>query len=141
MRFKTTIAFAVTLACLLLLTASCSRTKVYHGPTVRAGHGPPAHAPAHGYRRKQVSGVELTFDSGRGVYIVVGHPNCYYHDGYFYRLSGTVWEMSLKFDAGWARVSGRSLPRGLQAKGKSNGNDKANKSRNGKAKGKRKRPS
>ncbi len=129
MRFKITIAFAVTFVCLLLNT-SCSRT-------VR--HGPPAHAPAHGYRHKRVSGVKLTFDSGRGVYIVAGHPNCYYHDGYFYRLRGSAWEMSMKFKTGWARVSGRSLPKGLQAKQvkakvKASGNGKV-----AKGKGKRKR--
>lgn len=138
MRFITTIAYAVIFVC-LLLNASCSRT---------ARHGPPAHAPAHGYRHKRVSGVKLTFDSGRGVYVVVGHPNCYYHDGYFYRVSGGVWEMSMKFKTGWARVSGRSLPKGLQAKQakakvKASGSDKANSRKsNGKVakgKGKRKR--
>ncbi|MCK4791516.1 MAG: hypothetical protein KAV87_47730 [Desulfobacteraceae bacterium] len=81
----------------------------------------------------------MTFDSGRGVYIVAGHPNCYYHDGYFYRVSGGVWEMSMKFKTGWGRVSGRSLPKGLQAKQvkakvKASGNGKV-----AKGKGKRKR--
>jgi len=95
-----------------------------HTPARKIGHGPPAHARAHGYRRKQVAGMELVYDSGLGVYIVVGLPNHYYHDGYFYRLSGTLWEVSLQPSSGWASVSGKSLPPGLQAKAKGKGKHK-----------------
>jgi len=61
--------------------------------------------------------VELVFDTGLGVYVVVGHPNHYYHEDHFYRLTGSVWEMSLKIDGGWAFVSGKPLPPGLRTKG------------------------
>lgn len=122
MRFKTIIPFVVTSALILLMTASCSRYGVCHKPTVSKGKGPPAHAPAHGYRRKHVAGVELVFDSGRGVYVVVGLSDHYYHDGYFYRLHGGIWEMSLKPDSNWKVVSEKSLPLGLQVKAKTNGN-------------------
>lgn len=123
MTFKKTAILIATSACMLLLMASCSEMSVRTGPVVRVGpgHGPPAHAQAHGYRRKHASGVELVYDSGRGVYIVVGFTDHYYHDGYFYRLCGGVWEMSLKCDSGWAAASMASLPPGLQAKGH-NGN-------------------
>jgi len=94
MRFKTITSFAVISICALLMTTSCSRYGIYHRPTVSKGKGPPAHAPAHGYRRKQVAGMELVFDSGRGVYLVVGLTDHYYHEGYFYRLRGGLWEMS-----------------------------------------------
>jgi hypothetical protein len=126
MRFKTITSFVVTCACILLMTTSCSRYGVRHKPTVSRGKGPPAHAPAHGYRRKHVAGMELVFDSGRGVYIVVGLPNHYYHDGYFYRLRDGLWEMSLKHDGDWKVVSQKSLPLGLQVKVKSNDNGKGN---------------
>jgi hypothetical protein len=132
MSFKRTTSFVVICACILLMTASCSRYSVYHRPTVSKGNGPPAHAPAHGHRRKQVHGMELVFDSGRGVYVVVGLSDHYYHDGYFYRLRGGLWEMSLKPDGGWKAASRNSLPLGLQAKAKANGNG------NGKGKGKAK---
>jgi hypothetical protein len=105
------------------------------------GNGPPAHAPAHGYRNKQVCGVEIVFDSGRGVYIVVGMPDHYYHDGYFYRLRAGAWEMSLKPDTGWASVSMGSLPSGLQARSGDNGNGNGNGKGNGHAYGKNKRAS
>jgi hypothetical protein len=126
MRFKTITSFVVTCACILLMTTSCSRYGIRHKPTVSRGKGPPAHAPAHGYRRKHVAGMELVFDSGRGVYIVVGLPNHYYHDGYFYRLRDGLWEMSLKHDGDWKVVSQKSLPLGLQVKVKSNDNGKGN---------------
>ncbi len=136
MAIRATIALAITLVCALLITTSCSISDAHNAPAAKVGHGPPAHAPAHGYRRKQVSGVELVFDSGSGVYVVVGHPNHYYHDSYFYRQTGTMWEMSLKLDSGWLSVSGKPLPPGLQAKGKSKAYGKAN----GRAKGERNRP-
>ena len=117
MTFKNIVTFVVTSVFALLVTTSCSSTDVYHSPGRRVGHGPPAHAPAHGHRRKQVAGVELFFDTGLGVYVVVGHPNHYYHEGYFYRLTGGVWEMSLRIDGGGAFTSGKPLPPGRRAKG------------------------
>jgi len=124
MSFKSITSFVVTFACIALTTVSCSRYGIYRKPTVSKGHGPPAHAPAHGYRRKHVDGVELVFDSGRGVYVVVGFSDHYYHDGYFYRLNAGLWEMSLKHNGGWRAVPDKSLPIGLQVKVKGNGNGK-----------------
>jgi hypothetical protein len=48
--------------------------------------------------------------------VFVGLTDHYYHDGYFYRLHGGIWQMSLKPDKGWTSVSMASLPPGLQAK-------------------------
>ena len=138
MRFKTITFFVVTSAIILLMTASCSRHRVYHEPTITKS-GPPAHAPAHGYRRKHVDGMELVFDTGRGVYVVVGLSDHYYHDGHFYRLSGGIWEMSPKPDGHWKVVSDNSLPIGLQVKAKSNDNGRGKSQ--GKAKGKHKKDS
>jgi hypothetical protein len=76
-----------------------------------AGWGePPAHAPAHGYRAKQGhhppektfhSGVEVVFDSGRGVHIAVGFPNVFFAAGQFYRYADTGWQLSARADGGW----------------------------------------
>ncbi len=129
MSFKTTTLFAVTCACLVLMMVSCSRYGVCHEPTVvtvSKDNGPPAHAPAHGYRRKHIDGVELVFDSSMGLYVVVGYSDYYYHEGYFFRLHDGLWEMSLKFDGGWKITSERSLPPGLQVKAKANDNDNDN---------------
>ena len=105
----------------LVVLASCDSVSVHRipapgrGPGI--GHGPPAHAKAHGYRRKQVHGYEMLYDSSRGLYVVVGLSDCYYHNGHFYRLHGDVWEISLRAD-NWGPVGARSLPPGLRAKAK-----------------------
>ena len=130
MKFKPITSIVVSLACVLIMTASCSTYEVHRRPVGKRGNGPPPHAPAYGHRNKHVDGVELVYDSGRGVYIVVGLSDHYYHDGYFYRLRGGLWEMSLKPDGNWKAASQKSLPMGLQVKAKANDNG------NGKGKGK-----
>ena len=71
---------------------------------------PPAHAPAHGYRAKQNghhhekafhSGVEVVFDSERGVHIAVGFPGLFFDSGHFYRHTDDGWQISAKADGGW----------------------------------------
>jgi len=135
MRFKTITLFVFTLTIVLLMTASCSRHSVYQGPVITKS-GPPAHAPAHGYRRKHVHGMELVFDSDLGVYVVVGLSDHYYHDGFFFRLRGDIWEKCPEPDGHWKVVSHNSLPIGLQAKVKVNSNSRAKGNNNGKGKGK-----
>jgi hypothetical protein len=83
--------------------------------------------------------MELVFDSGRGVYVVVGLSDHYYHDGYFFRLSGGIWEMCPKPDGRWKVVSDNSLPIGLQVKAKVNNDSKGRGKGKGKAKGKHKK--
>jgi hypothetical protein len=147
MSFKTITLFCiVALACIVLMTTSCSTYSVYSQPTVTKA-GPPTHAPAYGYRRKQVSGMELVYDSGLGLYVVVGLPDHYYNDGYFYRLRGGLWEISQKPDIGWKVVSESSLPQGLRGKvkvkangnGNHNGNEKSNGNGRGRAQAKHKK--
>ena len=43
---------AILLICATLTLTSCSESFVYNKPVTHNGFGPPAHAPAHGYRRK-----------------------------------------------------------------------------------------
>jgi hypothetical protein len=75
--------------------------------------GPPPHAPAHGYRfRHQRTGVDLVFDSGLGVYVVVGYPY-YYHRERFFRYYDGVWQASLRVDGGWIVVADREVPETL----------------------------
>lgn len=108
---------ATSLAVVLLL-ASCDSVGVYRvrgrGPGI--GHGPPAHAQAHGYRRKQIGGYDLIYDSAIGVYVVVGLSDCYYHNGHFYRLHSDIWQISLRADADWRVVAHDALPSGLKLK-------------------------
>lgn len=97
----------------LVLLTSCDTLTVYRHPG--RGYGPPAHAEAHGYRRKVVCGYELLYDSGTGLYVVVGMTDCYYWDGCFYRLQGGVWEVSVRAQT-WGPVGPDTLPPGLRAK-------------------------
>jgi hypothetical protein len=113
-----------TTATVLIMTASLGCVHVQHHrqlpsqATVRKSHaGPPPHAPAHGYRHKQ-HGVELVFDSGIGVYVVVGHPN-HYHDGKrYYRLSGQSWQVSARLHGAWVTIASEKVPAGLRGKPK-----------------------
>ncbi|MBN2317014.1 MAG: hypothetical protein JXM79_24015 [Sedimentisphaerales bacterium] len=116
MTFKAKTSFFVTSICALLITASCSEEVAYRRPVPGRGYGPPAHAPAHGHHRKYVEGVELIYDAGLGLYVVVGYTDYYYYDGTFYRLHAGLWEMSLYPDRDWEPLYHKPLPPGLRAK-------------------------
>jgi hypothetical protein len=79
--------------------------------------GPPPHAPAHGHRYKQMHAgreIQLEFDSGLGVYVVLDFPDRYYWDGHYLRLEGGTWYSSAEPDGGWAPVTTSRVPPGLQ---------------------------
>jgi hypothetical protein len=75
---------------------------------------PPAHAPAHGYRNKHKShhhsGVEIVFDSERGVHVAVGFPDVFFHEGRFYRHLDGHWQVSVKADGGWSVMASGGVP-------------------------------
>ena len=84
------------------------------GPVVASQHGPPPHAPAHGYRHKHHQhGVDLVFDSEYGVYAVVGRTGHYFYDDHFYRLLDGGWAVSVRLDGGWVGIESGKLPKGL----------------------------
>ena len=107
--------------CMLLMLVSCSSFSIGMGSGRRhrpkPKYGPPPHAPAHGYRHKQ-QGVELVYDSGRGVYVVVDFPLHFYFEGNYYRYHEPHWEVGVQVDGPWKSVSEEVLPPGLRAKGK-----------------------
>jgi len=78
--------------------------------------GPPSHAPAHGYRHKHRTGVEIRFDSHLGVYIVEGRTDIYFHDGWFIRIRSGVWQVSASLDGQWKDRSSDWVPPGLRSK-------------------------
>ena len=81
-----------------------------HG--LRAGHGPPPHAPAHGYRHKlhHHGDAHIAFDSGIGVYVVEGHTDLFYWDYHFYRRHDGGWQISSRLDRGWISIGAAKLP-------------------------------
>jgi hypothetical protein len=76
-------------------------------------HGPPPHAPAHGYRHKH-GDVVLVFDSALEMYLVSGRSNYYFHDKHYYRATSSGWEITAHFEGPWKPVSTKKLPKGLR---------------------------
>lgn len=80
-------------------------------------HGPPPHAPAHGYRHHHQHGVELIFDIGVGAYIVVGHPGIYFYNGiYFHRDTKGFWKSAKHYKGPWHMKDVRKVPMKLRNK-------------------------
>lgn len=116
MRHRTSYATPAILATLMLMGAGCVHPHHHpqnSSPRVVRNHesGPPAHAPAHGYRKAHRShGVELVFDVALGTYIVVGYPHHYFHGNRFYKRMGGDWYVSVNFRSGWAIARVEGLP-------------------------------
>ncbi|MCF7825676.1 MAG: hypothetical protein K9N29_03415 [Candidatus Marinimicrobia bacterium] len=84
---------------------------------IRSGKkGPPSHAPAHGYRKKNRHGMEMTFDSNLGIYIMMSYPSYYYWDGTYYRINNNQWESSKDVKKHWKKINKQKLPKGLKNK-------------------------
>lgn len=109
----------------------CGRRASHHPPEVvviakdakHAGHCPPPHAPAHGYRHKLKDDVALTYDADLGVYVVVDTPHAFYYAAktLYYRLRGSTWEVSVSLKGDWRPISDRELPGRLASAGKTHG--------------------
>lgn len=123
MKLKLLSVSAVVLVCATLMLASCKSISIGAGSGNKHKQGPPPHAPAHGYRHKH-QGVELVYDSGRGVYVIVELPGHYYYKGHYYRFRESQWEVSIRIEGPWEFVSEESLPPGLRAKNKGKGKPK-----------------
>lgn len=108
-------------------TLSACRTAVQYRSTGSVesakNHGPPPHAPAHGYRHKH-GGVVLEYDSALEVYAVSGRSNYYFYKDRYYRTTSSGWEITAQFNGPWKSVSTKKLPKGLRNSGK---NDKKKK--------------
>jgi len=114
-------ACLVALALVSFTVAACAPRATHRVPPhPRAGigqpygHGPPPHAPAHGYRHRHHAGVELHFDRDLDVYVVVDRPGLYWHLGRFLRFRAGHWEASVSIDGPWKVWPDRSVPWGLR---------------------------
>ncbi|MDX1483436.1 MAG: hypothetical protein R3229_03045 [Alphaproteobacteria bacterium] len=73
----------------------------------------PPRSPAHGYRYRY-RGADLVFDSGLGVYLVIGAPRTIFFGNRFYRYQRGEWYRSDDGRRTWAGSSGRRLPARLR---------------------------
>jgi hypothetical protein len=100
------------LAGVALILSGCVSTEITIGYPRKKG--PPPHAPAHGYRRKNEHGLEIIFDSKLGVYIMMDYPMHYYWDNRYYRKQKDKWETSIDINKKWKSIDKQQLPKGLQ---------------------------
>jgi hypothetical protein len=90
------------------------RGRYERAPAYERSHGPPPHAPAHGYRQHR-HGVDHVFDGRLGVYTVVGQPHTYWHDGGYWRHSQGYWERGARPRGGhWSRADWKHVPKQLR---------------------------
>ncbi len=96
----------------LFSTVLLSGCVVAHRPPEHESykHGPPPHAPAHGYRHHQ-HGVDLVFDSGIGVYVIIGHPGIYFYNGLYLNFGPTGhWRAAKHYKGPWHAKDIRHTP-------------------------------
>jgi hypothetical protein len=103
---------------LLVVGTDVSCTKEYHQhptTTKQKRHGPPPHAPAHGYRAKTSEGIAIVYDSRLRVYVVIDISNHYYYNGFYYRLNEDRWEGCAHIHGSWQPVAENKVPPGLRS--------------------------
>jgi len=101
-----------TLLASVLALAGCVHVHEHdHHYESRGGYGgPPPHAPAHGYRHHHHD-LDLRYDVMLGVYVVVGYPHVYFHDGLYFRRVGSNWESCRSWKkANWRTVEVEVVP-------------------------------
>ena len=109
------IRFLIVTSLLILLTACVDNASVKYGDSHSKPHyenGPPPHAPAHGYRHKHKSHT-LEYDSGVGVYVVIGLTDHFFDDGLYFRYRSGNWEVSVNLNSGWGSADERVVPHKL----------------------------
>jgi len=84
---------------------------VANAPAPTVHHGPPPHAPAHGYRMKHAGdGVQLVYDAGLRVYVVAHTNNRYFYNGHYYCRRGKRWVAADRLSGPWTVAVARDFP-------------------------------
>lgn len=102
-------SFKPVLAAMLLTCLACGGGYTHVEP------GPPAVAPAYGYRHGYPNDrILLVYDPAIRAYTVTGYPHYYYTGGRYYRVRGSTWYRTSRLDGPWREVSYKSVPYGLK---------------------------
>jgi len=78
-------------------------------------YGPPAYAPAHGYRANSHA-HNMIYDARLGVYVLRDLPDHYYYDHVYYRYNRNNWYYRHNDKDKWRKYDKRKLPEGLVRK-------------------------
>lgn len=81
------------LAAVLLVTTALAATAA-----------PPPWAPAHGYRYRNLDGLEIVYDAHHDLWEVLTIAGLYYLEGRYWRRVRDHWEWSDRHDGGWRGV-------------------------------------
>ena len=115
-REKLTIGLALAMAVSFVSACSTAKSVKNHPDGPGRGYGPPAHAPAHGYRMKTEKNVYVIYDEPAEIYYVEGDPEIYYLDGWYYRWEETGWRTARDYKKGDWHIATGDLPPGLHKK-------------------------
>ena len=89
------------------------KSKTYQ--TSHHSSGPPAHAPAHGYRYKHRDGRDMRYDAGLSAYIVLNVPETYFFNNLYLRLgSDGLWMVSASIGNYWRPARQNEVPQKLR---------------------------
>ena len=120
MSLKANLILKVICGLAIILLSSCNSVDEHRQPELSPDSencdAPPVPTQTCDFRLKRVYGYDFVYDVETGVYAVVGVPECYYCDGFFYSLFGDGWEISLHPNGRYRPVALGLLPRGLQKK-------------------------
>lgn len=89
--------------------------KEEHAKVKKKKHGPPPHAPAHGYRHNHPDGTELVFDSSLGVYAVVDLSGVFFQNDLYIRSVKNTWQVSAAIEGPWRKAGSKEVPGKLKA--------------------------
>jgi hypothetical protein len=134
------IFFGMVLAQTVLLVSACTvivppqqrpvfRRPPAHAPAHghRRRHVPPPHAAAHGHRHHAGEGMVLVFDANLAVYLVDGRPDYYYDHGHYFRRKNGRWQMCREVEGPWIAASTSHVPPKLVVKYQKKAHDKKDK--------------
>ena len=111
------VSLAVALSGCILTATGSHHPRSNQSKAKQYRQGPPPHAPAHGYRHKHEHGVVLSFDTGIGAYLVIGHPGIYFYDDHYLRrhVRGH-WLSSRHYSGPWHNSTAGDVPVKLKRK-------------------------
>ena len=111
---KLPLKILATVAISSLFLTACDDSRVRVGANISSGVG---HYGGHhgGYLTHTPYNHRISYNSGLGLYTVIGLSNTYYNNGYYYRYNESRWHRSRDYRA-WSVLNTKSVPSRLYAR-------------------------